>query len=125
MFQVRADSKNNLLEIEFRKQLTSKEISQCLKRIYNERKCFESDYNAIIRLKENLVFVGDAQTKIDLTIFTAKFKRLKKAVIIYPDHCKTSKRTAEKLQHIYTECNVSCYLTVSEVEAKRLLGILW
>ena len=125
MFRVHADSRNNLLSIEFHSQLGLKEISQCLERIYNERKNFTSDYNTIVRLKENLVFVDEAQTKIDLTIFTGKLRRLKKTVIVYPEHCQTSKHTAEKLHQICTECDVLSYLTVSEVEAKRLLGILW
>ena len=125
MFQVHADSKNNLLWIEFNKQLTFKDILQCLKRVYNERKNFESAYSSIVKLNENLVFVDEAQPRIDLTIFSGKFHRLKKTVIVYPEHCKTSKRTAEKLQQIYTQCDALSYLAVSEIEAKRLLGILW
>lgn len=125
MFGVHADNKNNLLRIELNNQLSLKDISQCLERIYNERKNFTSDYNTIVKLKENLVFVDEAHTKIDLTIFTGKLRQLKKAVILYPEHCQMSKRTAEKLHQICSECDVLSYLTVSEVEAKRLLGILW
>ena len=107
--------------IGFFKQLDYHGVLQCLKSIEKERKNFNASYCSLVKLGEKLRFVEDAGIEIDLAIFTGKFKKLQKAVIVYPIYCDTSKITAERLMAFYKQCGVSVSCAVSILDAEKLL----